>query len=173
MTTVVNPYAAGGGLDRWSLVVPSCPDTRRNEICIRSGSTVSDGADAIQAGEREFISAGGDGTVNALVNALASMLGPEELRNVTVGALGLGSSNDFHKPYTHTIHGFPARIDFDRARPRDAGCLSFDSCRRFFLVNASAGVTANANAFFNGPDTGLRLLKSVSTAAAISYAARG
>jgi diacylglycerol kinase family enzyme len=90
---------------------------------------------------------------------------------VTIGAVGLGSSNDVHKPYGSTLAGLPVRLDFDRAAPTDVGCLALDACRRFFLVNASAGVTAEANAFFNRPDATLRLLKSFSTPSAIAYAA--
>src|SRR3990167_8035355 len=41
-----------------------------------------------------IISAGGDGTANGIINFLMA----RQLKN-KVGAIGLGSSNDFHKPY--------------------------------------------------------------------------
>ena len=49
---------------------------------------------AFDRGERVFIAAGGDGTVNMLVNAIMAL---EDRSNVSLGAVGLGSSNDFHK----------------------------------------------------------------------------
>jgi len=66
-------------------------------------------------------------------------------------------------------------MDFPSARYRDVGVLTCTSCgtteRHFFLINASAGVTAEANRFFNSPDRLLAQLKRLSTNAAILYAA--
>jgi diacylglycerol kinase family enzyme len=69
---------------------------------------------------------------------------------------------------------FPSRIDFASASPRDVGVLSFKengiTMTRYFLVNASVGLTATANYFFNVPDLLLHALKRTSTGSAIAYA---
>jgi diacylglycerol kinase (ATP) len=93
-----------------------------------------------------------------------------------LGAVGLGSSNDFHKPYRRLIDGVPCRIDFAGARPHDVGRVDYVDARggshaSYWVANASIGTTAAANWFFNHPDRLLHFLKRTSTAAGIAYAA--
>lgn len=65
----------------------------------------------------------------------------------------------------------PCKVDFRNACLRDVGCLTFaesgNMVQRYFLANASTGVTAEANRFFNHPTITLNFLKRVSTGAAI------
>lgn len=181
MLVILNQYAGGGTAEKkWRTLEPSFrraagPFTlveRCSEAPLRQ--TV---ADALSRGESDFVAAGGDGTINSLVNVLGDRLtqGPSE--RVRLGAIGLGSSNDFHKPFCpeQRIEGVPAKIDFHRASPRDVGCLTLSrngtECRLYFLINASVGVTANANALFNNPDAVLKALKRWHTPLAILYAA--
>jgi diacylglycerol kinase (ATP) len=108
-------------------------------------------AAALRDGIEVVIAAGGDGTVNAVASAVLD--GPTDSQ-VAFGAVGLGSSNDFHKPFARVQGGVPLRVDVARARPRDVARARF-SCNgeapreRLFLVSASIGVTAEANARFN------------------------
>jgi diacylglycerol kinase (ATP) len=97
---------------------------------------------------------------------------------VRLGAIGLGSSNDFHKPLdaSRLLAGFPSRVALDRATARDVGVVRLVeedgmTCTRYWLLNASIGVTADANARFNRHDGLLSSLKRYSTALAILYAA--
>ena len=181
MIVFVNPRACGGrAREKWLSLDPVL--RRRG----RAYSTITlDGekslhaaiTEALAVGEREFVAAGGDGTVNALVSNLMKCASPQEISEVAVGAIGLGSSNDFHKPLRRDsiAKGIPTRIEFNSAQYRDVGRVELKHGgthdTRYFLVNASAGVTAGANLFFNHPDHVLQLLKRHSTSAAIFYAA--
>ena len=132
---------------------------------------------AIRRGHSFFVAAGGDGTVQRLADAL--MVLPEPTRSgLCLGALGLGSSNDFHKPVrpAQRIAGIPCKVDRTRASRRDVGVLTYQTpsgtvATRHWLLNASVGITAEANATFNAPGAVLQTLKAWSTAAAIVYAA--
>lgn len=165
---------------KWARVSPILSDRGiASRVYFLNGRASTDRhlREALNSGETDFIAAGGDGTVNALLNALIGSATPAQLGRVRFGAIGLGSSNDFHKPFgtENLAEGIPCRLDLSRARPRDVGCVT---CRagsgpvtRYFLVNASIGATADANDFFNRPDGALRLLKRVHTPSAILYAA--
>jgi diacylglycerol kinase family enzyme len=128
---------------------------------------------ALEDGQRVFVAAGGDGTVQLLVQALLESVDTPGLSGVCLGAIGLGSSNDFHKPVRARIRGVPCKLDYLAARPRDVGLLVYEGegieRSKFWLLNASIGMTAEANAFFNRPDPALSHLKRVSTPAAILY----
>jgi len=126
---------------------------------------------ALDDGIRIFIAAGGDGTVNAVIDALVRLRGAIALDDLTLGAVGLGSSNDAHKPIEQQIAGIPARIDARHAVPRDVGIARWDGGERAFLVSASVGVTAAANALFNREDSVLRPLKRWWVDGAIAWAA--
>ena len=90
------------------------------------------------------------------------------------GAVGLGSSNDFHKPVPPSTL-VPTRINIASSRFRDVGKITYwqDGLphTRYFLSNASIGVTAMANHLFNTPGAVLKTLKFLSTPSAIMYAA--
>jgi diacylglycerol kinase (ATP) len=131
-------------------------------------------ASAVKAGAQFLVAAGGDGTVNVILNALFdSGLAGE----VTLGAVGLGSSNDFHKPYRKEefIAGHPSRVDLMSARPVDVVRIDYADCgaggTRCCLLNASIGVTAEANAFFNSRSSVIRALQRLSVDAAVTAAA--
>lgn len=123
-------------------------------------------------GIRLVVAAGGDGTVHAVANALLEAGAP---RSVVLGAIGLGSSNDFHKPVGERIAGVPVRLNAACAAPRDVTLAhwALDGTGRSeaVLVSASVGVVARANAFFNDGDWLLTRLKRWWVAGAITYAA--
>lgn len=129
-------------------------------------------AEALEQGIRLVIAAGGDGTVHAAVNGLLEVDAP---RDVVLGAIGLGSSNDFHKPVRETVRGAPVRLDVGGAVPRDLVVARWNGDgarqREAVLVSASVGVVARANAFFNNGDWLLHRLKLRWVGGAIAYAA--
>jgi len=129
---------------------------------------------ALQGGENVFIAAGGDGTVNLLLNALMN----SGEHRATIGAIGLGSSNDFHKPFRSEalVRGIPLRIDSQNASLCDVIRVNYQDIQhrwvtRFCFINASIGITAEANALFNSRVGILKMLQRFSVNAAISVAA--
>ena len=132
--------------------------------------------DSVKNGDTGFIIAGGDGSVNYFLNKCINLLGRETLQQIKLGAVGIGSSNDFHKSL-HNDNSFgkiPVKLNFNEAVPRDVGCIKFKAGghihKKYFLINASLGITAEGNHFFNHPDFILRHLKRISTQTAINYA---
>ncbi|MBN1222607.1 MAG: hypothetical protein JXB23_05130 [Candidatus Aminicenantes bacterium] len=134
----------------------------------------------IDRGERFFIAAGGDGTVNFLLNQMMafreSRSGREEM---ILGAIGLGSSNDFHKSFAESSHTHgkpPVRLNSRKAAPHNVGLIEYQDrdCvwkRKYFIVNCSVGLVAQANLFFNSSDKIVNRLKSRWVDGAIWYAA--
>ena len=133
--------------------------------------------EAINTGETNFTIAGGDGTINLFLNLLIPALEPEVIKEIKIGAIGIGSSNDFHKPLNHEsmVNNIPIKINFKNAALRDVGCISYHSgnhlLKKYFLINASIGVTAEANYYFNSSGFIIRALKKISTKSAINYSA--
>lgn len=181
MFVLVNPYAAGGRAgNRWSVVRDALIHEGvgiRECVAPSPADLLKEVRAAVDSGEVDLVAAGGDGTVNALLNAVMNCTEQSERRQLRFGAVGLGSSNDFHKPVSRTraISGIPVAIDGANACPRDVGKMTFINGHgkqtRWFMINASLGVTAEANARFSHPDRFLRWLKRGSTPCAIWYAA--
>jgi diacylglycerol kinase (ATP) len=179
MLAIINPHAGGGtALAKWRRI-----ENRLTEALGPIGVLVAESRQQVDAvmpellarGHRDFLAAGGDGTVNAVLSAVVAHAG-EVLPQIRVGAVGLGSSNDFHKPFRRTIDGIPCRIDRLRAQRHDVGRLDYEDCAgaardHYWFVNASIGIAAQANHAFNHPGRVLRGLKRVATSLAIVSAA--
>jgi diacylglycerol kinase (ATP) len=181
MLVLINPNAGGGqALRKWKRVEPVLRSINPSvNECVLDGNMAAERAiaQAVDEGETEFVAGGGDGTVNGILNTLLSLVGRNRIKDIALGAIGLGSSNDFHKPFCQArlIEGIPASVDFATATSRDVGCITYDDGQSYktkhFLVNASVGVTAEANKLFNSPDKTLRSLKRFHVSSAILYAA--
>ena len=169
---LLNPNARRGrGRARYALVKPyidAAFDTRAVETEI--GGNDKPIRAALDDGIRTFIAAGGDGTANAAIDALVRVRGAIALDEPRWGAAGLGSSNDAHKPIKLQIAEIPMHRR-RQAAPRDVGMARWDGGERAFLVSASVGVTAAANALFNREDAVLRILKRWWVDGAIGWAA--
>jgi diacylglycerol kinase family enzyme len=158
MLVIVNPNADGGrAAARWQRIRPRvvglvgrfdecvAPNHEGLRRCI---------AAALARGERRFVAAGGDGTVNTVIGDLVELAPPDVLEQVSFGAIGLGSSNDFHKPRHATIDGVPCRLDFAHPIRHDVGRTAYvdpagERGVRHWLINASVGTTAAGNWLYN------------------------
>jgi diacylglycerol kinase (ATP) len=182
MVLFINPYAGGGkALRKWRQIESQLSDRLGGVtplILGRDTSVKEYVGRILRQGKTEFIAAGGDGTVNLLLESLMEQASPSLLPRLKVGAIGLGSSNDFHKPFQAEsfVSGIPTKVNFGSTIYRDVGLLTYeneggDLCNRHWLLNSSIGITAEANLFFNTPNSVLRFLKRQSTESAIMYAA--
>ena len=144
-----------------------------DEILLRS---ISDSelsiSTLIKAGYNVLIAVGGDGTVNSILNELMEY----QSSSVILGAIGIGSSNDFHKPLNHCIRNVPLKINPNNTLRQDVGKVDFTNesgvkITRYFIVNSSLGVTAEANWLFNQNDFFLRMTKTKFLNMAIIYSA--
>lgn len=176
MVILLNTDCSGGkGLEKWN----SIKNYMLNTETIILQSTDADLADKIKRyianGETKFAAAGGDGTVNYLLNKLIELTDSDQRSKIILGAIGIGSSNDFHKPFHSKTEGIPVCMDFVNSYPRDVGVITYASDkgekRKYFLINSSIGITAEANNLFNEPDFLLQKLKKFNTKSAILYAA--
>lgn len=126
-------------------------------------------------GVTHFISAGGDGSINYLINAINDI--PDStLDEFTIGAIGLGSSNDFLKPFDKIIDGIPVKIDDQSLYDQDVGSVVYESengnrYSKLFIINASIGLLAKANYTFNKGDGFINFFKRRKLDWAINYTA--
>lgn len=175
----LNPQSNyGKGLAQWEALKDSLGKrvNRFQMVEITSqGALVNRVSKAVADGCFFLIAAGGDGTVNLLINAIMEARVADK---VTIGAIGLGSSNDFHKPFRERLifQGTPLRIDVDHATRCDlirvehespAGVLSVRHC----LINASIGITAEGNFLFNRRLRFIKTVQRLSVNAAVMSAA--
>ena len=177
MLIIVNERAnAGTAGERWHRVAAALKE-RGVSFDVAATRSESDAERAVSEAARNghdvVVAAGGDGTVNSVLNAILN-----SRANVALGAIGLGSSNDFHKRFDSDtrIAGVPVRLDATRAIAADVGKATLtdpsgSTRMRYFVLNASLGVVAQGNAFFNAPDNTLRRLKRTNVDLAIGYAA--
>ena len=179
MVVLINIKSGGGtALKKWGRIYKqlNLNEPTENLLIGINGSTDKIILDSIHKGNTDFVIAGGDGSINYFLNRLLNIVEPDVWKEIKIGAVGIGSSNDFHKPflYQNTIAQVPFKLNFKNAELRDVGCLVFKKdrklLRKYFLINASLGITAEGNHFFNNPDFILRYLKKVSTQIAITYA---
>lgn len=129
-------------------------------------------------GERFVVAAGGDGTIHTLLNHLMQ-LDEKQREQLILGAIGLGSSNDFHKPFAddkYLAGCVPFRLDSKNALHHNIGRVDYldmkgEWNRKFFLLNCSIGIIAQANQLFNSCDRVVQWMKSKWVTGTIWYSA--
>jgi len=175
---VINPHChQGKGWMRWksirSQVIGQLPLAK--EMVTESIADLAVQLHPILSTDQQscIISAGGDGSIHQIANMLLERNEPDKHR---LGAIGLGSSNDFLKPFRSFVGNIPVRIRTDSITLQDAGEINYiDQAhinqKRYFIINASMGVTAEGNWHFNNPGKVLTRIKQINTQAAITYTA--
>jgi diacylglycerol kinase family enzyme len=182
MVIFLNKYSNNGrGFQRWK----SLKNELEEKISTQDYSLISDIKtfkkqldQEYRRGKRIFIAAGGDGTVNFLANHIMQMK-KEQRRQVILGAVGLGSSNDFHKPFSRNrffTGRVPFRLDHKNAVLSNAGQVDFvdekqKTHRKYFILNSSIGIIAQANYLFNSKEKVVYWLKPKWVNGTIWYAA--
>lgn len=178
MIVVLNKNScAGTALKKWESVYKLLRLNSSTETFIvgKNGPVDKFIIDSVRSGKTDFVIAGGDGSINYFINRCINLLKPEILRQIKLGAVGIGSSNDFHKPFSqqNVLNSIPYKLNFKEAISRDIGCIQYECdgkiLKKYFLINASLGITAEGNRFFNNPDFILQYLKKINTQAAIIY----
>jgi diacylglycerol kinase (ATP) len=174
---VLNQLAHGGaGIRRFEAVRPELESSLDARVVASETGSAWDANvhAALEEGVRVFVAAGGDGTVHALLNVLIAASPRPPLAELTLGAVGLGSSNDLHKPVRRRVAGVPVRLDVVHAMPRDVVRCRYRDGTTFrvahVLVSASLGCIAHANERFARGAGVTRALRRLSTAASIAWA---
>ncbi|OVE80413.1 hypothetical protein BVY01_00335 [bacterium I07] len=147
----------------FSVLVSKTPKESTEQICT-----------AISNGVRSFVSAGGDGAINMLINAIFKCKGSTPLSDFMIGAVGLGSSNDYHKSDSPKLEDIPVRVNDENPILRDVGEFIYQTTdlklrKAYFLISTSLGIVAEGNRVFNEGGPFLNLLKKTSTQAAIFW----
>lgn len=118
--------------------------------------------DRLESGRTDLVAAGGDGTLNALVQAVMAQA-PELRVRARLGAVGVGSSNDYLKPVDPDAWVGGAQVALSRrgACSRELYALRTDAGVRYYLMNSSVGLVARGCAAFTAPPLWLRLARRV------------
>ncbi len=178
MVVVLNKNSGGGtALRKWESIYKLLGLNGSTETFIvgRNGSLDTFIKDSVRKGKTDFVIAGGDGSINYFLNRCIDLLELDILKQIKLGAVGIGSSNDFHKPFNqqNILRSVSYKLNFNKTINRDVGCIEYECegkiLRKYFLINASLGITAEGNHFFNSPDFILRCLKKFNTQTAITY----
>lgn len=103
--------------------------------------------------EIQLVSAGGDGSIHTLLNKIFEIYSEQQRKKIKLGAINLGSSNDFHKPYSNLVQGYSLRMSTQSTAYDVGRCRMIneegEAREALFLVNAGIGVTAQGNYIFN------------------------
>ncbi len=154
---VVNPVSAGGSTHRrWPLVRDLLSQHLDFEIAFSQypGHAVEIGRDARAAGVSRLICAGGDGTLNEVVNGAFAVASAHPMPEI--GIIPTGTGADFARSLgiPHRLEGACLRLAHPRRQVSDLGVVSFRGERgpetRYFVNAAGLGYDAEVVSCRNG-----------------------
>jgi diacylglycerol kinase (ATP) len=133
---IVNPIA--GAIVKGDVLLKQLRRLDPRKLCLtkRAGEAETLARAAIRAGCDYIIAAGGDGTLNEVINGIAS---PHPIRGVRMGIVPLGTANDFARSMK-----LPARIEdnIDILRAKQTVLVDLvrvTGKRTRYFINVSAG----------------------------------
>ena len=133
---IVNPVAGSVGDIQLRLEQLHRLNAKEARVTQHAGEAETLARAAIRAGSDYIIAVGGDGTLNEVINGIATSRGA---RQVCVGMLPLGTANDFARSIG-LIGDVDANIDILRTKTTAAiDLVRMTSGRRRYFVNVSAG----------------------------------
>ncbi len=145
---IFNPTARGEKARRFHQYLESIGSDCVLKLTTAPGSAKTLAAEAVRAGYRTVIAAGGDGTLNEVLNGIASE--PKGLEQTALAVLPLGTVNVFAKeirmperlPSAWEVirRGREAVLDLPFVVPANGSSLE----RRYFLQMAGAGLDARS-----------------------------
>ncbi|HWP82757.1 MAG TPA: diacylglycerol kinase family protein [Bacteroidota bacterium] len=171
---IINAHAGGGrGKSRWERLREALFVNGRRideHFTTQPGEATRIARDAARGGYTTIVAAGGDGTLNEVLNGVIhgdQLVSP----NVTLGHIGLGSSNDFLRSVGRSRPGellsTATTVDVVKLQCHH---IYGTAIVRYFLLNSSIGMISRAIEIFNRPSFLRRLLRQIhpDTAAAIA-----
>ena len=133
---IVNPVAGSVGDVQFRLEQLHRLNANEVRVTQYAGEAETLAREAIRAGSDYVIAVGGDGTLNEVINGIATSRGA---RRVCVGMLPLGTANDFARSIG-LIGNVDANIDILRTKTTATiDLVRMTSGRRRYFVNVSAG----------------------------------
>ena len=133
---IINPVAGSVGDIQLRLKQLRRLNAKEVRVTQHAGEAETLARAAIRVGSDYVIAVGGDGTLNEVINGIATS---RRARNVCVGFLPLGTANDFARSIG-LIGDVDANIETLRAEKTTAiDLVRMTSGRRRYFVNASAG----------------------------------
>ena len=148
MCVIFNPMARGEKARRFRHQLEAAGDYCAFKATTAPGAARRLAAEAVADGFDLLVAAGGDGTVNEVINGIGDM--PEGFARTRLGVLPLGTVNVFARELKIPLrierawevlqHGRETRIDLPRAEFLADGVRQ----RRYFCQLAGAGVDARA-----------------------------
>ena len=133
--------------------------------------------DALGSGPAIVVAAGGDGTVHRVANLMLA-LPPDQTADARLGAIGLGSGNDFHKPLNGCVRvqGVPVRCCASKAVRQNVIRVEWEDAqggrhRAHAVTSCSLGMIALGNELFSRRRGPVGLCRRFSHAAGVWCAA--
>ena len=145
---IFNPTARGGGANRFRRHLDAIGAECALKPTTAQGGGRALAAEAVREGFEVIVAAGGDGTLNEVLNGIGDE--PEGFARARLGVLPLGTINvfareigmplDLHRAWAVIRRGRESPIDLPRVEFGAAG----NSQRRWFVQLAGAGLDAHA-----------------------------
>jgi YegS/Rv2252/BmrU family lipid kinase len=141
---IFNPTAKGDRAKKFRAQLDQIARDAALKLTRAPGDAASLAADAVREGFEVIIAAGGDGTINEVINGIGSV--PDGFGRTTLGVLPLGTVNVFARELALPNEVAAAWELLQRGKVKcvDLGLAESCGSRRYFVQLAGAGLDARA-----------------------------